>query len=242
MQGRVSVGRRCVGMVRRVLAQRLGPGPDLGLRVHGMGEIIGWRRDVGDLGRSCDCFSLWLYANLPCVIRTGQVAEMLSGLVVTGDTGKAEEMTYENMWDASPNVEHHAYASSSSQESLGVYTHNAAAGSGREDDSDLTYPSGEDSTPPGPTAQSRYTTSYSSELAYALCGVPESNNKQQQQQQHQQAYSASAQGQGGDEILEMHHALAAFTEHPSSGDLSVPYSMGTFVTPEHDDDMPYNMY
>lgn len=171
-------------------------------------------------------------------VRTGQVAEMLSCLDVRGDTGKTDEMAYEGMWDTSPTHESDAvYASSSSQESLGVYAC-PSTGANKKEESGLTYPDSEDGTPP---AAASYSISQSSELAFALCGMQEDNSKQQQQQQ--QHYSSSAQGQGGDELLEMHHALAGFAELMSMEELSSAYSIGTFTTSEQQEsEIPFNMY
>jgi len=145
------------------------------------------------------------------------------------------------MWDDSP-PHLGQYASSSSQESLGAYN-------GKEKEHEPQYPEFEECTPPAPNpqfecarsssksqfsgnnaqyaARPRLPISQSSELAYALCGPQD---------------ASQGQGQGGDEMLELHHALAGYAEHPSVAELASSYSIGTFAAPGQDGGAPYNMY
>ena len=170
---------------------------------------------------------------------------MLSGLDVRGDAGKSEETQYEGAWEVLPSLD--PYACSSSQESLGVYVHPPSTAKDDRGAPALSYCSAEDGTPPaGPPppqyAASRFSISQSSELAFALCGMQQESGKQQ-------TYSPSTQAQGqhgqsGEEMLEMHHALAGFAEHSSIDGLSTSYSIGNFVAPGQDGagETIYNMY
>lgn len=158
--------------------------------------------------------------------RTGQVVEMLSGLDVSRE-GKTEDMTFESMWDDTPPpppLGNGHYMPSSSQESLG-------ACSGKEGAHKLPYLDSEGGTPSAPSpqyaARQQVPISQSSELAYALCGPQD---------------ATQGQGPGGDEMLELHHALARYVEHPSVAEVASSYSIGTFSAPGQDGSAPYNTY
>jgi len=143
-------------------------------------------------------------------------------------------MAYESMWDDSS-----PYLSqlSSSQESLDAY-------SDKGEEHGLVDPDTVESNLPAPQYDARMTnslqfsggpastrpplpTSQSGELAHAL-DKPDDTMDQEQDQ-------------CGDEMLELHHALAAYVEHPSIAELAPSCSVGTFAVPGQEDDAHYKI-